>query len=72
MSNSWKRYLAWGSGAGIEIGADQLKVSLAKVRPSAVTEPATLVIENFRERPAAEWGREYNDFLRKNGASPHD
>lgn len=69
MGNSWKRYLAWGSGAGIEIGADQLKVSLAKVRPSAATELATLEIENFRERPAAEWGREYNDFLKKNGVA---
>ena len=69
MANSWKRYLAWGSGAGIEIGTDQLKVSLAKVRPSAVTESATLEIENFRERPAAEWGREYNDFLKKNGVA---
>ncbi len=69
ISNNWKRYLAWGTGVGIEIGSNQLKVSLAKVRPSAITEPAVFVIEDFRERPAAEWGREYNDFLKKYGVA---
>ncbi len=69
MALGWKRYLSWGSGAGIEIGADRLKVSIVKVRPSAITEVGSLEVENFHERPAAEWGLQYSEFLRKHGVA---
>lgn len=55
----------FGTGAGIVIGADSLTVYLARVRPGGAKLLDTLLIENFRERPAAEWGAEYDSFLRK-------
>ena len=67
MPSGLMRYLAFGTGVGIEIGPSNLQVSIARVRPASITEIATLNIENFRQRPAAEWGREYSDLLKKNG-----
>ncbi len=61
--------LAFGTGVGIEIRARDLAVTISQVRPNGVKAATAAVIENFRERPAAEWGAEYLRFLRENGAS---
>src|SRR3989442_14302415 len=61
--------LAFGSGVGIEIRSRDLAVALTHVRPSGVRIAASTVIENFRERPAGEWGSEYLRFLREHGGS---
>lgn len=60
--------LRFGTGAGIVVGEHDLTVHLARVRPGGARLLATLRIENFRERPAAEWGAEYSAWLRKNQA----
>lgn len=59
----------FGTGAGIVIGERDLDVCLARVRPNSAQVLATLRIEDFRNRPAAEWGAEYAAFLKQHGAS---
>ena len=51
-----RKLLAFGSGVGIEIGAADLTVVVARVRPKHVRVTGRLVIENYAARPAAEWG----------------
>lgn len=65
---SLRSWTAFGTGAGIEIAPDALRVVITRVRPSGVEVAGAHVIENFIERPAAEWGAEYSTFLRKHGA----
>ncbi len=64
MSN----WLAFGAGIGIEIASNQLRVTVVRVRPSGVDVAGAHVIENYQERPAAEWGREYSEFVSRHGA----
>src|SRR5260370_29314800 len=61
--------LAFGSGVGIEIREHDLAVTLTHVRPKGVRVAASTVIQNFRARPAGEWGSEYLRFLREQGGS---
>jgi len=64
-----RRWLAIGTGVGIEIGTRDLRVVAARVRPGGARVLGSAVIERFRERPAAEWGAEYADFLKRLGVS---
>lgn len=64
-----RKWLAVGSGVGIEVGTQDLQVVVARVRPTGVRVLGATVIEGFRERPAADWGAEYAAFLKKLGAS---
>jgi Tfp pilus assembly protein PilN len=61
--------LAFGTGVGIEIREHDLAVTLTHVRPKGVRVAASTVIQNFRSRPAGEWGSEYLRFLREQGGS---
>jgi hypothetical protein len=63
VSKDWKKLLAFGSGIGIEISANALEVVAARVRPTKIEVAGRLVIENYANRPAAEWGAEYSRFL---------
>jgi len=63
------RWLAIGSGVGIEILGDQLRVVVVRVRPGGAVVLGAASIEHFRTRPAAEWGSEYAEFLKHTGAS---
>lgn len=65
----WRKWLAIGTGIGIEIRGDDLHVVAARVRPSGVRWLGALTIASFRARPAAEWGKEYAQFVRKLGLS---
>ena len=56
ISRDLRKLLAFGSGVGIEIGAKDLEVVVARVRPSSVEVLGHLTIENYAETPAAEWG----------------
>jgi Tfp pilus assembly protein PilN len=61
--------LAFGTGIGIEIRAQDLAITLTHVRPNGARVAAATVIQNFRARPAGEWGSEYLRFLRASGGS---
>jgi hypothetical protein len=58
-----------GTGCGIEIRGDDLVVVIVKSRPAGVSVVGRIVIAGFRERPAAEWGREYAEFLKAHGSA---
>jgi Tfp pilus assembly protein PilN len=64
-----RKWLAVGSGVGVEIGREDLTVTVVRVRPNGVRVLGSLNISRFREQPAAEWGAVYNAFLKKSGAS---
>jgi len=63
-----RKLLEFGSGVGVAIGATDLEVVVARVRPTGVRVLGRLVIPGFAERPAAEWGGEYGRFLKSAGA----
>ena len=69
ISKDLRKLLAFGSGVGIEIGAADLEVVTARVRPSRIDVLGRLIIAGFASRPAAEWGAEYTRFLKSLGAS---
>lgn len=64
-----RKLLAFGSGIGIEIGAEDLEVAAARVRPSGVQVLGRLTLPRYAERPAGEWGADYQRFLKSVGMS---
>jgi Tfp pilus assembly protein PilN len=68
---SVRKFLAFGSGVGIEItgprGAETLRISAVRVRPTGSRVMGGFSIENAAQQPAAEWGRVYSAFVKKLG-----
>ena len=68
-----KKWLAFGRGAGIEIrgpqGAEALRVTAVRVRPSGATKLGELTIDDASHHAAGVWGTDYAAFLRKHGLS---
>jgi len=64
-----RKWLAFGTGIGVEIGREDLTVTMVRVRPSGVRVLGELIIPRFREQPASEWGASYSAFLKKLGAA---
>ncbi|PWU00300.1 MAG: hypothetical protein C5B51_25570 [Terriglobia bacterium] len=67
ISQDLRRLLAFGSGIGIEIAETSLEVAAARVRPSRIQVLGRWTIHNYAERPAAEWGAEYTQFIKSVG-----
>lgn len=71
MIPEWLRPLfRFGTGAGILIGADDLTIYIARLRPAGPKLLAWMVIEDFRNRPASEWGAEYQKLLDRTKTGP--
>jgi Fimbrial assembly protein (PilN) len=66
-SIDFAKWLAIGTGIGIEIGSADLTVTVVRLRPSGVRVLGELTVPHFREQPAAEWGAAYSAFLQKLG-----
>ena len=64
MTTDYRKWLAFGTGVGIEIGNDELQVSIVRVRPSGIAVLGSATVTDFRTRPAAEWGAELQAFLK--------
>jgi Tfp pilus assembly protein PilN len=68
---SIRKLFALGSGVGIEIsgprGAETLRVSAVRVRPTGARVMGGFSIENAAQQPAAEWGQAYSGFVKKLG-----
>src|SRR5580658_2569493 len=64
----FRKWLAFGTGVGIEMGREDLVVTVVRLRPTGVRVMGELTIPRFREQPAAEWGEKYAAFLQKLGA----
>src|ERR1035441_8764961 len=65
----FKKWLAIGTGVGIEIADENLMVTVVRVRPSGVRVLGELTIPRFSEQPASEWGANYANFLKKLGVA---
>ncbi len=71
MIPDWLRPLfRFGTGAGIVIGPGDLTVYVARLRPAGPKLLAWMVIEDFRNRPASEWGAEYQKLLERTKTGP--
>ena len=66
--NELRKWLAIGSGVGVEIRGADLHVMVVKVRPSGVRLLGASLIRDFRTRPALEWGADYKTSIKKLGA----
>src|SRR5580658_57094 len=64
----FRKWLAFGTGVGVEMGREDLIVTVVRLRPTGVRVLGELTIPRFREQPAAEWGEKYASFLQKLGA----
>jgi hypothetical protein len=68
-----KKWLAFGSGLGIEIlgphGSESLDVAAVSVRPSGIKVLGTFRVEDFPHQPAGVWGTNIAEFARKLGLS---
>ena len=64
-----RKWLSLGTGIGVEVCGRDLAVTVVRVRPNEISVTAATTIRRFRERPAAEWGSEYNQFLRQAGCA---
>lgn len=71
MMSGHRKWMAFGSGVGIEIagarGSESLHVAAVRVRPGGARILGQMSIENFPHQPAVEWGTGYAGFLRKLG-----
>jgi hypothetical protein len=63
------KWLAVGTGLGIEIGTQDLRITVVRLRPSGASVLGELTIPRFRDQAAAEWGGACTSFLQKLGAS---
>ena len=63
------KWLAFGTGVGVEINGEDLFVTVARVRPSGVEIAGSLNIQAFRDQAASVWGSVYRKFLKKLGGS---
>lgn len=64
-SSGLRKWLAFGTGVGIEIGGEDLHVVVVRVRPGGPTILGEFSVSRFREKPASEWGASYSGFLKK-------
>lgn len=69
ISAGIKKWLAFGSGIGIQIagprGSESLHVAAARVRPNGARLIDRLTIDDFPHQAAGVWGTEYAAFVRK-------
>jgi hypothetical protein len=66
-----RKALSFGSGIGLWLGESELRAVIVRIRPTGPALVAETVIQGFRERPAADWGRELQRFLAANEAEPY-
>jgi hypothetical protein len=67
--SDYGKWLAFGTGVGIEIAGRDLDVTMVRVRPHGAQPLAHVRIQRFADRPAGEWGSEYAAWLKRNGGS---
>jgi Tfp pilus assembly protein PilN len=65
----FRKWLAFGTGVGVEVREQELRVTIVRVRRSATAVLGSATVTDYKGRPAAEWGGELSTFLRKLGAA---
>ena len=71
LPRTLRRFLAFGDGIGIEIGSTDLEVAAVRMRPAGIRVTGRLTIRDFLTRSPAEWGAEYQCFLKSLGLAGH-
>lgn len=69
MLNRFRKWVAFGTGVGIEVRDQELQVTIVRLRRA---EPAVLgsaTVTDYKTRPATEWGTELAAFLKKVSAA---
>ncbi len=64
-TTDFRKWLAVGTGVGIEIGPQELQVTIARVRPNGIAVLGSANVLGYTTRPAAEWGGELLTFLKE-------
>jgi Tfp pilus assembly protein PilN len=59
FSQDLRKLFAFGSGIGIQVGATDLEVAAARVRPTGIHVLGRCTIADYVTRPAGVWGVEY-------------
>ena len=62
-----RKLIAVGAGVSLEVSGQDLVATVVRVRPGGVRVLDQAIFERFLERPAAEWGVEYQAFLKRLG-----
>ena len=65
----WRKVALLGTAVGIQIQGSDLRIAVARVRPTGAANPASFTIRDFRSRPAADWREEFYGELKKRGVS---
>jgi hypothetical protein len=68
-ATDYRKWLAIGTGVGIEIARDQLTATVVRARPSGARILGYFAVSGFREKAAGGWGAEYTAFLKKLGVA---
>jgi len=66
-ASGFRKWLAFGSGLGVEISSNELRVTAVRVRPGAIRHLDSIVLPGYTDRPAADWGAELSAFARRSG-----
>ena len=66
-ATDFKKWLAIGTGIGIEIGRENLTVTVVRARPSGVKVLGELTIPRFHEQTGQRMGRHLREFPEKAG-----
>lgn len=69
VTDGLRRWLAFGTGVGVEVREQDLQVAIVRVRRSEAGVLGAATVTDYKTRPAAEWGVELAAFLRKVGAA---
>ena len=64
-----RKWLAFGTGVGIEVCEQELRVTIVRVRRSETAVLGSATVTDYKTRPAAEWGAELATFLRQVGTA---
>ena len=62
--SQWRPLLGFGTGVAIDISGDALELAIVQMKPSGPELLRRATIVSYNERPAAEWAREFRDFVR--------
>ncbi len=65
----FRKWLAFGTGVGVEVREHDLQVTIVRIRRSETAVLGSATVTDYKNRPAAEWGAELSLFLRKLGAA---
>jgi hypothetical protein len=65
----FRKWLAFGTGLGVEVREQELLITIVRVRLSETSVLGSATVTDYKTRPAAEWGAELAAFLKKVGAA---